>query len=123
MTQGQIEWIVEFTIEDGKLEEFKKLVPELVNLVQNNEPGAIRYQWYLGDKDKTKCIVSELYKDSDAALAHLNGKGVESILVPKIFPIAKMTRFEVYGNPSKELQEELAKLGSINYHYLTGFAR
>jgi quinol monooxygenase YgiN len=123
MTQEQIEWTVEFTIEDGKLEEFKKLVQELVNAVRDSEPGAMRYQWYLSDKDKTKCVVSELYKDSNAALAHINGKGVESILVPKIFPIAKMTRFEVYGNPNKELQDELAKLGSHNYNHLTGFTR
>jgi quinol monooxygenase YgiN len=123
MTQEQIELTVEFTIEDGKLEEFEKLVQELVNAVRDSEQGTMRYQWYLSDKDKTKCVVSELYKDSDAALAHINGKGVESILVPKIFPIAKMTRFEVYGNPSKELQEELAKLDSNNYNHLTGFTR
>lgn len=115
--------MVEFTIEDGKLEEFKKLAKELANAVKNNEPGTKSYHGYIKDNNKTKCIVSELYENSDAALVHLNGKAVEEILVPKIFPIAKETRFEIYGDPSKELQEELTKLDSINYHSLTGFTR
>lgn len=123
MKQEQLQWIVEFTIQEGKLDQFKKLAQELADTVQNSEPGTKIYQWYLKEKDNTKCIVSELYENSDAGLSHLNGKAVDTILVPKIFPIAKITRFEVYGDPSKELQEELDKLGTINYHSLTGFTR
>lgn len=123
--QEQIQQTVEFTIEDdNKLEEFKKFAQELANAVNKTEPGTKSYRWYLSDKDNKKCIVSELYESSDAALAHLNGKAVEDILVPKIFSIAKITRFESYGNPSKELEEELAKLSSNNYHSLRiGFTR
>src|SRR5579884_2554938 len=107
MKQEQLQWIVEFTIQEGKLEQFEKIAEELANTVQNSEPGTKIYQWYLKEKENRKCVVSELYENSNAGLAHLNGKAVNTILVPKIFPIAKITRFEVYGDPSKELQEEL----------------
>jgi quinol monooxygenase YgiN len=121
MEHQQIQWTVEFTIEKGKLEEFKKYIKEISDVVKRDEQGTKSYQWYLNDKDETKCIVSESYESSDAALAHLNGNGVKTILVPKIFPIAKITRFEVYGDPSKELQEALTPFGPEKYHFLTGF--
>jgi quinol monooxygenase YgiN len=121
MEHQQIQWTVEFTIEKGKLEEFKKYIKEISDVVKRDEQGTKSYQWYLNDKDETNCIVSESYESSDAALAHLNGNGVKTILVPKIFPIAKITRFEVYGDPSKELQEALTPFGPEKYHFLTGF--
>jgi quinol monooxygenase YgiN len=121
MEHQQIQWTVEFTIEKGKLEEFKKYIKEISDVVKRDEQGTKSYQWYLNDKDETKCIVSESYESSDAALAHLNGNGVKTILVPKLFPIAKITRFEVYGDPSKELQEALTPFGPEKYHFLTGF--
>ena len=122
MAHQQIQWTVQFTIEEGKLEEFKRYVKEISDAVKKDEPGAKSYQWYLNDKDETKCIVSEFYESSDAALAHLNGNGVKTILIPKIFPIVKITRFEVYGDPSRELQEALVPFGPQNYRYLTGFS-
>lgn len=92
--------------------------------MNKTEPRTKSYRWYPSDKDNKNCIVSELYESSDAALAYLNGKVVEDILVPQIFTISKITRFESYGNPSKELEEELAKLSSNNYHSLRiGFTR
>ncbi len=121
MEHPQIQWTVEFTIERGKLEEFKNHVNEISNAVKRDEKGTKSFQWYLNDKNETKCIVCESYESSDAALAHLGGNGVKTILVPKIFPIAKITRIEVYGNPSKELQEALTPFGPEKYHFLAGF--
>jgi quinol monooxygenase YgiN len=122
MGHQQIQWTVEFTIEKDKLEEFKKYVKEISDVVKKDERGTKSYQWYLNDKDETKCMVSEFYECSDAALAHLHGNGVKTIHVPKIFPIAKITRFEVYGDPSKELREALTPLGPEKYLFLIGFA-
>lgn len=119
----QLQWIVEFTIERSKLEEFREYAKEMIDVVNKNEPGAQRYQWYIDDKDETKCIVSELYEDSDAGIAHLEGKATNTILVPKILSVAKITRFEVYGTPSKKLQEALATLNTKNYHFMAGYAR
>ena len=58
MDQNQIHFRAEFTIEEGKIEEYKKLVRDLSRVVKANEPDTINYQFYL-NRDETKCIVHE----------------------------------------------------------------
>jgi quinol monooxygenase YgiN len=116
-----IQSILQATIEEGRIEEFKRLVGEITRAVDINEPGTKSYRYYLND-DETKCVISESYVNSEAALAHLNGAAAQTIL-PKIFNISKINRFEVFGDPSKELQEALTKFGSQNYHFFAGFTR
>jgi len=52
-----IHFRAEFTIEQGKIEEYKKQIQEMSRMVEANEPDTINYQIYL-NKDETKCIVS-----------------------------------------------------------------
>jgi quinol monooxygenase YgiN len=40
--------------------------------VEANEPDTIEYKFYLNN-DGTKCIVHEIYRNSEAAIAHNNG--------------------------------------------------
>ena len=121
MDYNQIHFRVEFTIEEDKIEEFKRLIQEMSRTVQENEPDIITYQFYL-NKDNTKCIVHETYANSDAAFTHKNGIASKTIL-PKIFAIAKIHRFDSYGNPSEELQKVLTSFGSQMYNLFTGFSR
>jgi quinol monooxygenase YgiN len=121
MKEDQTQWVVEFAIKKGKLDAFKKLAEEFVARVKQNEPGAMSYQWYFND-DETKCIVSELYEDSKAILAHLEGSTV-STLFPKLLETAQLIRFEVYGDPSEETKNVLTKFGAQNYHSFIGFTR
>ena len=111
MDQNQIHFRAEFIIEQGKTEEYKKLVQEMTRMVEANEPDTMVYQFYL-NKDETKCIVHETYTNSEAVLAHNNSVASQTIL-PKIFSVAKISRFDVYGNPSEELQKVLASLMPI----------
>ncbi|MGH9963935.1 MAG: putative quinol monooxygenase [Nitrososphaeraceae archaeon] len=92
-------------IEEGKLEEYKKLIEEMSRVVEATEPDTLDYQFYL-NRDQTKYIAHETYTNSEAVLAHNNGVVSQSVL-PKIFIVSKINRFEVYGNPSKELQKVL----------------
>ena len=69
---NQILFRAEFTIQEEKIEEYKKLIQEMSRIVEANEPDTISYQFYL-NRDKTKCIVSETYANSEAALAHNTG--------------------------------------------------
>ena len=121
MSHEQIQLIVEFSIEQGKTEQFNQYINEMTKSVELDEPGALRYQWYMGQENT--CIVTENYANSNAVLAHFKGRGVQTILVPKILSVAKITRFEVFGNQSKELLAALTKFNSRNYGYLTGFSR
>ena len=113
--------IFQVTVEEQSIEEFKRLVEEITRAVGLNEPGTKSYQYHLNDGE-TKCVISELYADSEAVLAHLNGVAAQTIL-PKIFNVSKINRFEVFGDPSEELQEALTKSGSQNYHFFAGFTR
>jgi hypothetical protein len=90
-------------------------------LVEANEPDIINYQFYL-NRAETKCIVNETYANSEAVLAHITGVASQTIL-PKIFSVSKISRFDVYGNPSKKLQKVLTGFGPQTYNLLAGFSR
>jgi len=119
--QNQIHFEAEFIIDDGKIEEYKKLIEEMSRVVEAIEPDTLDYQFYL-NRDQTKCIVHETYTNSGAALAHNNSVASQTVL-PKIFSISKINRFEVYGNPSEELQKVLRGFNPLTYSPFIGFRR
>ena len=121
MEHNQIHFRAEFTIEEGKIEEYKKLVQDMSRVVEANEPDTINYQFYI-NREETGCIVLETYANSEAALAHNVGVASQTIL-PKIFSVSRISRFDVYGNPSEELQKVLTSLGPQTYNLFTGFSR
>ncbi len=122
MKHNQILFRAEFTIEEGKIEEYKKLVQEMSRVVEANEPNTINYQFYL-NRDETKCIVYETYSSSEAVFAHMNAIASQTIL-PNIFNVSKISKFEVYGNPSEELQKVLtSSFSPETYHPFAGFTR
>jgi quinol monooxygenase YgiN len=122
-----IDTTLHVTIKEGKIEEFKRLVADMGKAVENNEPGAKRYQFYLND-DETQCILNESYANLEAVLAHLNGVAFLTKF-PKIFSICKIDRFEVFVDINEWklvkvlLMKALAQMGGVNYHFLTGFSR
>lgn len=121
MKYNQIQFRAEFTIGEGKIEEYKKLVKEMSRVVEANEPDTMNYQFYL-NRDGTKCIVYETYSNSEAVFAHINGVASRTIL-PKIFNVSKISKFEVYGNPSEELQKLLTIFSPHIYTQFAGFTR
>jgi quinol monooxygenase YgiN len=121
MEHNQIHFRAEFTIEEGKIEEFKKLVQDMSRVVEANEPDTVNYQFYL-NKAETKCIVNETYTNSEAVLAHITGVASQTIL-PKVFSVSRISRFDVYGNPNEELQKALTSFDAQTYKLLAGFSR
>jgi quinol monooxygenase YgiN len=111
----------EITIEEGKTEEYKKLVKDMSRAVEVNEPDTINYQFYL-NRDETKCVVWETFANSEAVFAHINGVASQTIL-PKIHSVSKISRLDVYGNPSEELQKALTSIGPQTYNLFAGFSR
>jgi hypothetical protein len=90
-------------------------------VVEATEPDTLDYQFYL-NRYQTKCIVHETYTNLEAVLAHNNGV-ISQTVPPKIFSVSKINRFEVYGNPSKELQKVLRGFNLLTYSPFTGFRR
>ena len=70
----QIKATALFKIKDGKLEEFKQLIPVFISTVKEQDPGTLTYDWYLNE-DSMECVVLETYTDSPAVLAHAGNVG------------------------------------------------
>jgi quinol monooxygenase YgiN len=121
MKHNKIQFRAEFTIQEGKIEEYKKLVQEMSRVVEANEPDTIGYQFYL-NRAETECIVYETYANSEAVFAHMNSVASQTIL-PKIFNVSRIRKFEVFGNPSEELQKVLATFSPQTYNLFAGFSR
>ena len=56
MDRNQIHFRAEFTIEEGKIDEYKKLVQDMSKMVEANESDTVSYRFYL-NSDETKYIV------------------------------------------------------------------
>jgi quinol monooxygenase YgiN len=121
MKNNQIHIRAEFSIAEGKVEEYKQLIQEMTKLVKANEPDTIEYKFYL-NIDGSKCSVHETYRNSKAAVNHNNSIASQTIL-PKIFGTARLNRIDVYGNPDQELREVLASFNAQIYDLFTGFSR
>ncbi len=104
-----------FKIKDGKLDEFKKLIPEFISVTKEKEPGNLTYDWYLNEV-KMECAVVEVYADSQALLAHAGNVGG---LLEKAGALADLS-LEVYGNPDEKLQEVLNDMGVVSYGFYAG---
>ena len=85
-----------------------------------NEPYTINYEFYLNSVE-TRCIVHESYANSEAILAHNAGVASQTIL-PKVFSVSMISRFDVYGNSSEELQKVLTSFGPQTYNLFAGFS-
>jgi quinol monooxygenase YgiN len=121
MYQDHLQWIVEFSINRGRNEEFEKLAREMSDMVRRFEPGTRKYEWFL-DRKRNKCVVVESYDGSVSALAHIKGEAIKK-LFPRILKIAKVSRFEVCGDPSEELIKELSDVDAKLYSFISGFSR
>ena len=110
-----------FIIEKDNVERFKKLIREMSEVVETNEPDTLEYRSYLNE-DGTKCIVHETYVDSKATLSHNDSTASKTIL-PSIFNMAQLNRLDVYGNPDDELKKVLTGFNSQTFNLFTGFSR
>jgi hypothetical protein len=90
-------------------------------LVEANEPDTMNYQFYF-DNSETRCIVHETYANSKAVFSHINGIASQTVL-PKIYRISKITKFEVYGTPCEKLQKMMEGLNPQTYVLFVGFNR
>ena len=106
-----------FKIHEGKVEEVKRLLPEFVAKVEN-EDLCLYYNFTLNG-DQLYC--REGYVGAAGALAHVENVGPE---LDKLFALVEITRIEVHG-PSADLEklkEPFAELNPTWWEYQTGIA-
>ena len=60
--------IARFTFHEGKVEEFKRLSAQCMEIVRTEDTGTLQYAIYFND-DQSECIVVERYRDSEALIS------------------------------------------------------
>jgi quinol monooxygenase YgiN len=100
---SELHGIARFKFHKGKLEEFKRLSAQCMEIVRIKDTGTLQYDIYFND-DQSEAIVYERYRDSEALIehtAHLGDVG-EAILA------TGSVSGELLGEPSAELRAALA---------------
>jgi hypothetical protein len=92
-------------IREGKLEEVKTAMKELVEFVEANEPRPIAYNVYLND-DGSQMTVAQIHPDSASMEFHMEVAGTE---FSKLGGLVTLSRIDIYGKPSDKLLEQMRR--------------
>ena len=100
---SELQGIARFKFHDGKVEEFKRLSAQCMEIVRIQDTGTLHYDIYFND-DQSECIVHERYRDSEALIEHTAHIGdlMEAILA------TGSVSGELLGEPSAELRAQMA---------------
>ena len=96
--------IARFKFHEGKVEEFKRLSAEAMEIVRTKDTGTLQYDVYFND-DQSECVVLERYRDSEAAIEHAANLGD---LFGAVLATVSVVHGELLGEPSAELRAKLA---------------
>jgi quinol monooxygenase YgiN len=103
---SELQGIARFKFHEGKLEEFKRLSAQCMEIVRTKDTGTLQYDIYFND-DQSECMVLERYRDSEALIEHVAHLGD---LMEAIVATASLSG-EVLGEPSVDLRAKLAGSG------------
>jgi len=95
--------IARFKIHKGKLEVFKRLSAQAMEIARTKDTGTLQYEIYINE-EKSEAVVIERYKDSAALMEHLANN---SDVAREIFLTGSVSG-ELLGEPSPELKANLA---------------
>ena len=106
---SELQGIARFKFHEGKLEEFKRLSAQCVEIVRAKDTGTLQYDIYFND-DESECIVLERYRDSEALIEH--GAHIGNDLMEAIVATADVSG-ELLGEPSAELRANFTDDGPV----------
>ncbi len=115
-----VHWLLDLNIKDGKLDDFKAVMNEMIEATRANEPGTLIYEWFISEDGKS-CHIYERYVDSAATMIHLGSFGEK--FAERFLAALEPTRFMVYGNPNDEVRAALEGFGAVHMSQIGGFAR
>ncbi|HEY3208798.1 MAG TPA: antibiotic biosynthesis monooxygenase, partial [Actinomycetota bacterium] len=93
-----------FKFHEGKVEEFKRLSAQAMEIVRTKDTGTLQYDTYFND-DQSECIVLARFRDSEALIEHAAHLGD---LTEAILATVSVVHGELLGDPSAELRAKLA---------------
>jgi|SRR6516225_5477084 len=103
----------------GQMDKFKQVVAKVVAAVAQ-EPGTLMYEWTLRPDQKT-FDVTELYKDSDAVVAHV--KHVIGDFGKELGEVQKGTGLVIHGSPNEEARKATEGLNPVYQTHIDGFVK
>jgi len=95
---SEIQGIARFKFHEGKVEEFKRLSAQVIDVVRAKDTGTLQYEIYFND-DQSESVVYERYRDSEAVIEHAAHVGD---LMAAIFATASVSS-KLLGDPSAGL--------------------
>jgi quinol monooxygenase YgiN len=103
---SELQGIVRFTFHEGKVDEFKRLSAQAMEIVRTKDTGTLQYDVYFND-DQSESITLERFKDSEALIEHAANLGD---LTEAILETGSVSG-ELLGEPSAELRAKVAAAG------------
>ena len=100
---SELQGIARITFHEGKLEEFKRLTAQCMEIVRTKDTGTLQYDVYFSD-DQSECIVHERYRDSEALIEHAAHLGD----ITEAIAATGSVSGALLGEPSAELRAKLA---------------
>jgi quinol monooxygenase YgiN len=117
---GSVHWVTEGDIKEGKLDDFKELMAEMVERVRADEPDMLNYEWFLSE-DGRHCQVYERYKSSAVAMAYL--ATYRRSYAERFLAAVTPTRMMVYGDPDDAVRGALSHSDPVYFSTIGGFIR
>ena len=99
---NEIKGIARVKFLPGKVEEWKRLTAEAMEIVRTKDSGTLQYEIFFNE-DESEAVVFERYRDSDAALEHFANIGH---LMAPLMETATITG-ELLGTPNDEIRGNL----------------
>ena len=112
-------YIDRFEIRDSKLEDFKRYATDMAAFVQEQEPKALSFNYYVNDGGRHGTAVF-VFADADALDAHLD---VASSRFQEGYALLSATEIELLGDPSERAVELAESFNGTISRKIAGFGR
>jgi quinol monooxygenase YgiN len=100
---SELQGVARFKFQEGKLEQFKRLSAQAMEIARAKDTGTLQYEVYFSD-DESEAIVLERYRDSEALIEHATNLGE----IGQAIPATGLVSSELLGEPGAELRGKLA---------------
>jgi len=100
----EIKGIARVRFHPGKLDEWKRLTEQAMEIVRSQDHGTLQYEVFFNE-DESEAIVFERYRDADAALAHF--ANISHLMEP-LMATAAVTG-EILGIPNEKMRAQLGE--------------
>lgn len=81
--------LVEFVLDEAKVDEAIELLSDIQLQTLENEEGCLIYDVLLSEEDPTKVFIYESYENEDAFKVHTKAPYYQEIVVKKLTPLIK----------------------------------